>query len=1077
MFNFKFVHLRVHSDFSMIDGLVKPNILAQHAKKLNMPAIAITDSSNLHGMIKFYRATFSQGIKPIIGVDFKVFPDDKYVSSNMFTKITLLAVNNSGYRNLLLLLSRAYKIGYNNKVGVFITKEWLVEHRKGIILLSGGCYGDIGVNLLNNNKSLVLNCLSFYNRFFENFYYLEIMRIGRSNEEQYISRIKDISAREGIPVVATNEVCFLNKQDFEVHKIRVFINLGCTIKSNSAHYNYTPQQFMRTSNEMEELFLDFPDAISNTIEISKRCNVILKFNKYFLPKFQTGNMNTTDFLVMKAKKGMQKRLIQLFPNKQDRINNVNRYYTRLLSELNVINKMGFPGYFLIVMEFINWAKKNDIPVGPGRGSGAGSLVSYVLNITELDPLSFDLLFERFLNPERVFMPDLDVDFCMDKRDKVIEHVSKIYGEESVSQIISFGTLTAKSVIRDVGRVFGFPYGFLNRLSKLIPLDLGMTLEKAISQKVELLELYKFDKDVRELINIAKRLEGITRNVSKHAGGVVISPKKITDFVPLYYDENGNNPVTQFDKNDIGYTGLVKFDFLGLKTLTVIHGTVKMINTKFSNNQKKLININTISLKDKNCFKFLQTAQTIAVFQLESNGMKDLIRRLKPDSFEDLVALVALFRPGPLQSGMVDNFINRKHGKEKILYPNKECQHALLKPILKSTYGIILYQEQVMKIVQVFANYTLGHADLLRRTMEKKDQVEMNKHREMFKNGAKENNINTKLSTKIFNLLEQFAGYAFNKSHSVSYALVSYQTLWLKLYYPEEFMASAMNADIDNIKKIVVLINECKVMKLKIIPPNVNQSDYYFKVDDDKNIIYGLGAIKGIGKSVILDIVNARKNRKRFSELFDLCVSVNSKRITHKVIEKLIMSGGCDCFGLNRSILMHSCEYIIKSANQYLKSIILKKRDLFGLLLDDFNVIKKKYYSIKKLYSMKQILDWEKDSLGLYLTGHPVDEHVHLQMRYNNVIRLKDLFNNKITTEQISILGMISFLKFKVTKTKKNMVFMILEDSFVQIEVIIFDNILRRYRHLLEKEVIIIVTGRIQKSMFSKKYIVLAEKLI
>ncbi|XBC44050.1 MAG: DNA polymerase III subunit alpha [Buchnera aphidicola (Floraphis choui)] len=1074
MLNSKFIHLRVHSDFSMVDGLAKSDMLVKKTAELGMPAIAITDYNNLHGVIKFYKQAFCQGVKPIIGVDFNMYSNEN--TSNELTRITLLASTNVGYKNLILLLSRAYQNGYDSKIGIIIKKIWLIEYCKDIIILSGGCNGDIGINILKRNKLSLYKNLHFYNKYFKNFYYFEIMRTGKLNEEEYINEIKYLSQKEGIPLVATNEVCFLNKVDFFIHKIRVFINQGLTITNKNIDHKYTSQQFLKSESQMLKLFSDIPESLVNSVEIAKRCNVILRFGKYFLPKFSTGSSNINEYLVLRAKKGLFKRLTYLYPNKKERDINKNRYISRLLSELSIINKMGFPGYFLIVMEFINWSKKNSIPVGPGRGSGAGSLVSYSLNITELDPLYFDLIFERFLNSERIFMPDLDIDFCMDNRDRVIDHVSKTYGRESVSQIITFGTLTAKAVIRDVGRVLGFPYGFLNKISKLIPLDPKMTLEKALSNKSELSNLYNSNEEVKELIDISRKLEGTTRNVGKHAGGLVISPGKITDFAPLYYDENGCHPVTQFDKADVESIGLVKFDFLGLKTLTIIHNTVRAININLLKGIGNEVDINSISLKDKDCFNFLQSSYTIGVFQLESYGMKDLIFRLKPDCFEDLIALIALFRPGPLQSGMVDNFINRKHGKEVIFYPDRKWQHILLKPILKSTYGVILYQEQVMKIAQVLANYTLGSADVLRRAMEKKDPLEMQNQRVIFQLGAKKNGINPKLAMNIFSLLEKFAGYAFNKSHSVAYALISYQTLWLKLYYPNEFMSSAMNADIDNTEKLVVLIRECKRMKLNIIAPNVNKSNYYFQVDDDRNIIYGLGAIKGIGKNVVSAILNVRNSYGLFSELFDLCVRISSKILTKRVVEKLIKSGSCDCFGLSRLTLMHSYNNIIKSARQYLQSKKLKKVELFGSLVGDLKKIRSDS-SLEDIICSKRLkYDWEKDCLGLYLTGHPVDQYLDTLKKFPKCIRLKDI-NYLSDKKEVVFLGMITMLKSKITKKNQNMITFLLEDHFIRLDVIVFSNVLNKCKFDFKNDLVVMIFGCIKMNSVSNKYVLLANKII
>ncbi|XBC39436.1 MAG: DNA polymerase III subunit alpha [Buchnera aphidicola (Nurudea shiraii)] len=1075
MLNPKFIHLRVHSDFSMIDGLAKPSALIRRTEKLGMPAVAITDFSNLHGAIKFYKEAFHRGIKPIIGVDFNMSSDNSNVLDSL-TRVTLLAKTNIGYKNLILLISRAYQNGYTNEVGVSIKKTWLTEHCEDIILLSGGCYGDIGINLLQDNKLEVYKNLVFYEKYFRDSYYFEITRTGKLYEEEYIELVKYLSIKEGIPLVATNEVCFLNKSDFLIHKYRVFINKGYTIFDKKANHDYTPQQFLKNEIQMSKLFLDLPESLLNSVEIAKRCNVILQFGKYFLPKFPKIKNSANDYLISKAKKGLLKRLMYLYPDKDTRDQCQRKYFSRLFSELDIIFKMGFSEYFLIVMEFINWSKKNFIPVGPGRGSGAGSLVSYVLNITELDPLQFDLIFERFLNVERASMPDLDIDFCMESRDKVIEHVSKVYGRKSVSQIITFGTLTAKAVIRDVGRVLGFPYGFLNRISKLIPLDPGMTLDKALSYSPEFLKLYNSEEEVKKLIEISKKLEGTTRNVGKHAGGVVISPGNITDFSPLYCDENGFNPVTQFDKSDIESIGLVKFDFLGLKTLTIIYNTIKIVNFNLLKNKKKLIDINYVSLKDYNCFKFLRLSHTVGIFQLESYGMKNLIFRLKPDCFEDLVALIALFRPGPLKSGMVDNFINRKHKREKVFYPDKKWQHILLKPILKSTYGVVLYQEQVMKIAQVLANYTLGNADILRYAMEKKDPLEMNKQRAIFKLKSKKNGIDSKLAMNIFSLLENFAGYAFNKSHSVAYALVSYQTLWLKVYYPSEFMSSAMNADIDNTDKLVILIRECKRMKLSIVPPNINISDYYFKVDSFGNIIYGLGAIKGIGKNIVSSIISNRKKHGLFSELFDLCIRINLPQLTKRVIERLIKSGSFDCLEPNRFALMEDYGNIIQSAYQYLQYKKLKKIELFGSLFMDLKKIRNDNSSAHVSCSKKLILDWEKDSLGLYFSGHPVDEYLNLFQAFSNCVRIKDIWSFK-NNHRVTVCGMITMLKHKVTKNNNKIIIFLLEDHFLQLDVILYNSVLEKYKSNLKNDLVVVVVGYLKINKISKKYSILAEKVI
>ncbi|PPI88684.1 DNA polymerase III subunit alpha [Candidatus Pantoea edessiphila] len=1056
----KFIHLNVHSDYSMIDGLIKIKSIVKKAFLLGMPSIAITDFTNVCGLIQFYCNSHNMGIKPIVGTDFKV---NNNILSNHCTKITILASNNIGYQNLILLISRAYKRGYGLN-GPTIELDWLCELKEGLIILSGGRYGDVGRNLLLDNKLLVSKCLQFYKKYFTDNYYLELTRTGRPHEEIYLNKAIELSITENLPVVATNEVRFLNQEDFNAHEIRVAINSGYTISNPKLHSNYSNQQYMRSEDEMCDLFSEIPEALKNTVEIAKRCNVTLKLGKYYLPKFKTGNMNPENFLVFQSKLGLNKRLKFIFKDRIECSKKRIKYDHRLQLELNIINKMGFPSYFLIVMEFIKWAKNNNIPVGPGRGSGAGSLVAYALEITDIDPIRFNLLFERFLNPERVSMPDFDIDFCMEKRDKVIEHVAEIYGQEAVSQIITFGTMTAKAVIRDVGRVLEYPYGFIDKIAKLVPSDIGITLEKAFITEKSLINLYKTDEEVKMLIDTARKLEGVIRNVSKHAGGIVISPTKITDFAPIYCDENGCNTVTQFDKNDIEYIGLVKFDFLGLKTLTIINSTINMVNIRNKQQEKPLINIETISLKDEKSFKMLKKAETTAVFQLESRGMKDLIKRLQPDCFEDIIALLALFRPGPLQSRMVDNFINRKHGKETIYYPDIKWQHENLKPILESTYGIILYQEQVMQIAQVLSGYTLGKADILRRAMGKKDPEEMAKQRSVFKEGAELMGVNTKLAMKIFDLLEKFAGYGFNKSHSVAYALVSYQTLWLKSNYPAAFIAAAMTADIDNIEKIISLVEECYRMKIKILPPNINHSLYEFHVNQEGEILYGIGAIKGIGKLHIESILDTRCKEGSFSNFFDFCQRIDLRKINRRIIEKLIMSGALDCLCSNRALMMNSIDEAIKISNHNIKKKITGQFDMFEVLIKkpkQINMINKNHI----FWSPQKQLDAEKETLGLYLTGHPMNAYLKEVAYYSNGINLSTI-HSLDHRKTIVIVGIIINIKTMLTKTGHYIAICTLDDSYGRIEIIFYSEIFSKYKSFLKKDNIFIIKGKIKIDNFN-----------
>ncbi|MXP56362.1 DNA polymerase III subunit alpha [Pantoea sp. Mhis] len=1067
-----FIHLRVHSDYSMVNGLAKIGDLVNKVSLIGMPAVAITDFMNLCGLIRFYNSAQKLGIKPIIGADFNVFSK---LTSDDFFQLTLLAISNKGYRNLTLLISRAYQRGYS-VTGPVIDRDWLIELGEDLILLSGGCKGDVGLNLLRGNNNLVLTCLNFYSKYFPNRYYLELTRTDRPNEEEYLCAAVELAITKNIPVVATNQVCFLNEDDFDAHEIRVAIHDGYTLNDSKRPCNYSSKQYMRTPEEMCKIFSDIPEALKNSVEIAKRCNVTICLGKYFLPEFPTGNITTENFLIMKSRQGLENRLKILFPNNNVPIKNKVKYYKRLYSELDVINKMGFPSYFLIVMEFIQWSKDNGIPVGPGRGSGAGSLVAYALNITDLDPIEFGLLFERFLNPERISMPDFDIDFCMEKRDQVIEHVAETYGRAAVSQIITFGTLTAKAVIRDVGRVLGYPYGFVDRISKMIPLDPGMTLKKAFAVEPQLSEIYAADEEVKTLINMAFKLEGVTRNAGKHAGGVVIAPTKITDFAPLYCDENGDHPLTQFDKHDVEHAGLVKFDFLGLRTLTIIDSALKMINTYLTKQKLELINLANISLNDKKCFDILQRAETTAIFQLESRGMKELIKRLKPDCFEDMIALVALFRPGPLQSGMVDNFINRKHGRERIFYPDVQWQHSILKPVLESTYGIILYQEQVMKIAQVFAGYTLGAADMLRRAMEKKQTEEMFQHRYIFQEGAKKLGIDAELSKKIFNLLEKFAGYGFNKSHSAAYALISYQTLWLKTHYPAQFMASVMSADMDNTNKMIILVDECLRLGLKVLPPDVNCGLYQFHVNNKGEIVYGMGAIKGVGEVAIEEIINARNIGGYFVELFDFCARVDTKKINRRMIEKLIMSGALDSLGAHRSLLIHQLESAIQTAEQNIKDQLIGQVDMFGILEAQSSQVKKIDSNILP-WSEQMRLDQERQSLGLYLTGHPINQYLKEIKHYvPEDIRLKDIYSSKHGTI-IVIAGIVISIHTMITKRGNRIGFCTLDDSSAFLEIILFSDILDKYQNILKKDHVLIVSGQVIFDKFKSSIKMIAYKIM
>ncbi|HIF9169908.1 TPA: DNA polymerase III subunit alpha [Photobacterium damselae] len=1049
----RFIHLRVHSDFSMIDGLAKVKPIIKKASELQMPALAITDFTNLCGLVKFYYAAHDAGIKPIIGADFKVQSEE--LGDELFD-LTILAANNEGYKNLTLLISEAYQRGHVQHQPV-IDKEWLIKHKDGLILLSGGKTGDVGKALLKGNQNMVEQCVAFYQTYFPDSYYLELVRTGRPDEEAYLHFAIELAEKAQLPVVATNDVRLLSADQFEAHEIRVAIHDGYTLADPNRPKNYSAQQYLRSEKEMCELFADIPEALENSVEIAKRCNVTVRLGEYFLPNFPTGELSTEDFLVVKSKEGLEERLEFLFPDPDVRAERRPEYDERLEIELEVINQMGFPGYFLIVMEFIQWSKDNGVPVGPGRGSGAGSLVAYALKITDLDPLEFDLLFERFLNPERVSMPDFDVDFCMDKRDQVIDHVADMYGRDAVSQIITFGTMAAKAVIRDVGRVLGHPYGFVDRISKLVPAEPGMTLAKAFDAEPQLQQSYDSDEEVKDLIDMCRILEGVTRNAGKHAGGVVISPTTITDFAPLYCDAEGHHPVTQFDKNDVESAGLVKFDFLGLRTLTIIDWALGMINPRLEAQGEDPVNIAAIPMADQKSFTMLQRSETTAVFQLESRGMKDLIKRLQPDCFEDMIALVALFRPGPLQSGMVDNFIDRKHGREAVSYPDEKWQHESLKDILDPTYGIILYQEQVMQIAQVLAGYTLGGADMLRRAMGKKKPEEMAKQRAVFEAGAIKNGVDGELSMKIFDLVEKFAGYGFNKSHSAAYALVSYQTLWLKAHYPAEFMAAVMTADMDNTDKIIGLVDECHRMKLKLLPPDVNKGLYRFNVDDQGAIVYGIGAVKGVGEGPIENIIAAREAGGHFKDLFDFCARIDTKKVNKRVLERLIKSGAMDRLGPNRASMMASLDDAIRAASQHHQAEAFGQTDMFGVLTEAPEEVEHKYANIPE-WPDKVWLEGERETLGLYLTGHPINAYLS-ELKHYTTWRLKDAQPTR-RDGAATVAGLVIAARVMTTKRGTRIGLLTLDDRSGRMEVMLFSEALERYLDLIETDRIVVVTGQV-----------------
>lgn len=1033
-----FVHLHCHTEYSLVDGILRIDEMVAKAAAMGMPAIAITDQCNLFAMVKFYKAALAAGIKPIIGSDLYV---ENLVQPDLPLKAIFLCQNIQGYKNLTQLISKSYLENQINGRPI-IKKAWLQTYNAGLIVIA-------------SQFDLEQQTAAQWAAIFVDRFYLGLSRTGKSTEDPYNTAAIQFADKHHLPIVALNDVCFMQSDDYEAHEARVCIHEGLTLNDQTRIRKYTKQQYLRSPAEMQELFNDVPEAIVNSVQIAARCNLILDLNVVHLPKFPVPEGSTPEqYLSEAARTGLAKR----FPVYKDAAEE-QKYKERLEIELQVINNMGFASYFLIVADFIAWAFNNGVPVGPGRGSGAGSLVAYSLYITNLDPLQYDLLFERFLNPERVSMPDFDIDFCMEGRDRVIEYVANTYGRDSVSQIITYGTMAARAVIRDVGRVLGFAYGFVDQIAKLIPMELGITLDKALEQEELLSARYKQEDDVKNLIDLAKKLEGITRNVGKHAGGVVIAPSELTNFTPLYCEANETHTITQFDKDDVETIGLVKFDFLGLRTLTIIDWAIHNIRKRNIKPGDSELDINNIPMNDPATFALLCATNTSAVFQLESRGMKDLIRRLQPDCFEDIIALVALFRPGPLQSGMVDDFINRKRGRAAIEYP-----HPDLEPILKATYGVILYQEQVMQIAQVLAGYTLGAADLLRRAMGKKKPEEMAQQREIFTQGAMARGVKERTATYIFDLMEKFAGYGFNKSHSAAYALVSYQTAWLKAHYPAEFMAAVLSADMNHTDKVVFMVEDCWQQNLKIISPNVNNSDYKFSVDAQNHIVYGLGAIKGVGEGAIENIMQVRAARGPFKDLFDLCVNIDSRKVTRRTLEALIFAGALDSFGMHRAALMGNLEAALQAADQIHKNANLGQADLFSDQISSSDLGIMTPSTVFPEWSDQERLTNEKLSLGLYLTGHPITqfEKELSQIITHKIINLHPGGRN----EKQIIAGLMVAIRTMNTKRGDRMAFITLEDRTGRQEIAIFSDLYHEARELLKKDSLLIVQGEAKNDEYT-----------
>lgn len=1063
-----FVHLNVHSEFSLVDSTLTVKQIVKKAKADGQVAIALTDAGNLCGMVQFYKAALSEGVKPIVGADV-ILKDDQGICY----PITLYCQDYDGYQNLSYLMSRAYTEG--QAVGVPCVEWcWLLDHHEKLLVV-------LGMNALPAQLALAGNpakgaeVLATWQKLMPNRVFLSIARMGKARQEDWIAQAVTWSGVLQVPVIAVNEVRFAQDEDFDAHEVRVCIREGFVLDDPNRPKNYRSEQYLRTQAEMADIFSDMPMVLANTVNFARACNISLTLGQSFLPDFPVPEGMTIDSFFQKmSRDGLAERLAILVdestPTGKEK---ASAYRERLEIELDTIINMKFPGYFLIVADFIQWAKDQGIPVGPGRGSGAGSLVAYSLKITDLDPIPYDLLFERFLNPERVSMPDFDIDFCMDRRDEVIDYVARKYGRDHVSQIITYGTMAAKAVVRDVGRVLGLSYGFVDRIAKLIPNELGITLSDALEKEPELKDKFDNDEEVNNLLTLALKLEGLTRNVGRHAGGVVIGPRPLWTFTPMYCEADGSNLVTQFDKNDVESVGLVKFDFLGLRTLTIIDWAVKAINanrypvvmrqTGAVKADGPLVDISRIPLDDPATYKMIKTGNTTGVFQLESTGMQDLIRRLLPDCFEDIVALVALFRPGPLGSGMVDDFINRKHGREKVVY-----LHDMLEPILKPTYGTILYQEQVMQTAQVMANYSLGGADLLRRAMGKKKPEEMAEQREIFRKGSAENNVDPDIAVRVFDIMEEFANYGFNKSHSAAYALVSYQTAWLKTHYPAHLMAAVLTADLDNTDKVVHMLKECRQMGIKLLPPDINQSAATFTVVSPHTLRYGLGAIKGAGEAALTGVLEGREREGQFSDLFDFCVR-NNKQINRRVIEALIDSGAMDCLGADRATLHANLTKALEVAQQQANQQASGQNDLFGSsdsdLAPSMNV-----YDVVEPWLLNTQLTREKAVLGFFVSGHPFDV-VREQARLfaylvDNLPKPKPNEAGKRGGQMLLLAGRIDSIRAKIGKKGDKLLFIGIEDQDSVQEVSVFGDLSAQLAGQIQVDQLVVVEGELSLDGYS-----------
>ncbi len=1044
-----FIHLRLHSEFSILDSTIRiPDVMAKAASD-HMPALALTDLANLFGLVKFYQIANQKGIKPILGCDVWIANE---IDRAKPIRLLLLCQSHQGYLLLSRLLSRAYRENqFHGRAE--IRTSWLLENTsgtQGLIALSGARLGDIGFNLLQNNFHQAEAATRKWAELFPDRFYLEIQRGGHGGDEQLIQQTLELAKQFDLPIVATHAVQFLDAGDYLAHEARVCIAEGYVLGDKRRPKHFTEQQYFKNQVEMAQLFADIPSALTNTIEIAKRCNLRLELGINRLPLFPTPNNESLEqYLQDQAATGLHNRMLHLFPDDQIRTEALPKYQARLEFEVNTIIQMGFAGYFLIVADFINWAKHNDVPVGPGRGSGAGSLVAYSLGITDLDPLRYDLLFERFLNPERVSMPDFDIDFCQDRRELVIDYVKRRYGSGKVSQIATFGSMAAKAVIRDIGRVMDLPYNFVDQLAKLVPFEIGMTLKKARQMEPQLNLRAEAEEDVRNLLELAESLEGITRNIGMHAGGVLIASSEITDFCPIYCTESADSVVSQLDKDDVEKIGLVKFDFLGLRTLTILDRAVtyiRQLHASDANVAVRTFSLESLPLDDDMTYALMRKGNAVGIFQFESRGMIDLLQKARPDRFEDIIALVALYRPGPMD--LIPEFIDRKHGRKPIEYLDPR-----LEPILGPTYGIMIYQEQVMQIAQVIGGYSLGSADLLRRAMGKKKVEEMAQQRDIFVAGAVNNNLDQDKATELFGLMEKFAGYGFNKSHAAAYALIAFQTAYLKAHYPAEFMAACLSADMDDTDKVQIFVEDSIANGLTMLPPDINFSDYRFVPVDNRTIRFGLGAIKGTGESAVNSVVATRIEGGPFTDLFDFCHRVDRRIANRRVMEALIRVGAFDALNPDRASLMASVGVAIESAEQ--RSQAASQSNLFGES-DDTSPLHIQLIQTQP-WTEREKLRQEKIGLGYYFSGHPFNTYA---------LELKRFIRTRLDRLQPSrepqwLAGMIHSIRVQMTR-RGRMGVISLDDGKARVEVVVFSESFDVHRSWLKEDQLLIIEAKISQ---------------